>query len=350
MTKTLLITAAALVLCSGSCLAYGSGTDGAQFMSINPGVISSGMGGSGMATGMGGESIFLNPASLYLSFNKKQVIYSHINWFEDVSCEYVSYLQGIKKIGVFGIGWTYLHLPDIIITNRFGIPDSQAGSANVSDNLFCLSYANRLGKNIFIGTNLKGVLRVLDSVAAPGLAMDLGFLYYGRQRSGGGTGDYYDLSGGIMIRNLLATRICFNDYSNADKILPVLKAGLGYKPLKEITLALDLDVRTDRTVIFHLGAGFRVSKNIELRAGYESNDDLGESSGLCAGFSFFPSKKLTYTYGQDSKTTAFDFQVDYAMRFSGEMGLVHRVATKMNFEGRKGARKRKEKAESSNGN
>jgi hypothetical protein len=34
-------------------------------------------------------------------------------------------------------------------------------------------------------------------------------------------------------------------------------------------------------------------------------------------------------------------QVDYALRFAGDMGMVHRIATKMNFDGRMGKLRKK---------
>jgi len=334
-----LLAFSALIIFAGRCLPYGAGTDGAPFLSINPGAVSMGMGGSGMACGMAGESIFLNPAATYLAHGRKQATYTHVDWLNDVDCEYVSYVHGTKKIGVFGAGLTVLHMPEIDVTNRAGIETHEIVS--VGDNMLLVSYANKIAKGIFFGTSVKGIYRNIGSVWAGGLAMDAGFLYYGRKNYDSAAGDYYDISAGISVRNLLATTVSFYDYNYADKLLPVLKLGLGYKPLKEITLACDLDILTDRRMKLHTGAEFWVSDNVAFRAGYDSSDDLGAGSGLCTGFSFRPSKKSRYKLGLKSKTTMVSLQVDYALRFAGDMGMVHRIATKMNFDGRMGKLRKK---------
>lgn len=336
------ITIILLIATAGSvdCFAGGVGTGGAEFMEILPGTRSAGMGGSGMAMSLEADSIYLNPAALYLARSKKQFYFSHINWWQSVGYEYLAYMHGFKNIGVFAASFTWLHMPELELTNIYGTPTGD--TMNVYDIMINLSYAGRIVKGLYWGVNLKSMRRGLGSYGRNVFATDLGCVYRIRISRGSGTSrNLSELSFAAAVQNALSTGIYFIDSNFEDELPLIVKLGAAYKPGRKLSFAFDVDIVSDNQVKVHAGAEYWFVREFALRMGYERTDDLGALSGLCFGFSFRPDVKVEFMPEKmRRKSKYFIMQLDYALRLAGDMGIVHRVALRMYFKS-DGKRRRK---------
>lgn len=257
-----------------------------------------------------------------------------------MSYEYLAYLHGFKNIGVFAASFTWLHMPELELTNIYGTPTEDA--VNIYDIMFNLSYAGRIARGLCWGVNLKSMRRGLGSYGRNAFAADLGVVY--RIRISGGSGETMNLSElsfAAAVQNALRTGIYFIDSDYGDELPLIVKLGAAYKPVKDLSFAFDVDMVSDNQVKVHAGAEYWFSREFVLRMGYERMDDLGIFSGLCFGFSFRPDEEVEFmTEKMKRKRKYFIMQLDYALRLAGDMGIIHRIALRMDFKSSEGTVRR----------
>jgi len=346
--KKIFVILMVLFSSGASCFSAGVGTGGSEFLKILPGTRSAGMGGSGMALGLATDGIYLNPSSLYLTPSVRELNLARLFWWQSVGYEYFAYMQRIRKAGMVGISYTYLHMPDLELTNAIGDPVPEGTLYRIYDMMLDISHAARIARNFYFGTNAKIIRRRLGEYGSNAFSLDAGCVYSakipkktpapssGKKKKSGTTAKksrYETLNFGLSVQNAVGTGIVFSSATYRDDFPIIVKLGMAYKPDSRLAFALDLDKPVDGNFKLHFGGEYWHSENFCFRAGYERMDDLGLLSGISAGFSVTP-KSESGAYGRIQP------RVDYAVRLSGEMGIVHRLAFRACFKGKPQPRRR----------
>jgi hypothetical protein len=248
-----------------------------------------GMGTAYTALAWDSGFIEANPAGSAVLENS-ELSFLHHNWIADSRLEGVIYTFRLNDLGI-GFGGKFLYLPfteygDWAQREAAGIISETVATANISYNLFP-SYDFY---GLAVGMNLKAAYRYIPDIIYPGQSAvsamaDLGLLtrfnllkfYYARSKN---------FSLGAVVKNVGLPAL--------DEPLPsVMTAGIGYSPVRPVTVAVDLNVPfsldseappqrwyvasgIDVTVtpFLSIQGGFRVKENPQVSVG--STLDLGQ--------------------------------------------------------------------------
>jgi hypothetical protein len=170
------------------------GTSSAPELLIPLGSIGSALQGSNLASSTGVDAMFWNPAGI-AQFESKSadVMFSHMNYFGDMSMQYAA---GVVKLGGFGVlGASIRNLsfgePIEITTEQY--PEGTGGTYSPTYLTGNLSFARAMTDKVLFGTNVKLISEKIADVSATGFAFDFGLQYVAGQ-----TG----LRFGIALKNL----------------------------------------------------------------------------------------------------------------------------------------------------
>jgi hypothetical protein len=246
--------------------ADGPGTAGAAFLNIGMGTRASGMGGAFTGISDDASAIYYNPAGL-TQLRMKELSLLHTRWLGDVEAQYLGLATPFGEESAFGISGTYLHTEDI---ERDILGEEKGIFQDYYKNL-ALSYARAITRDLSIGGTLKWIHGSLAEYGATTYGLDMGFLY---------TTPLRGLTLGATIQNLGWGM----KFIEEEDPLPLnFRFGLGYRPIEEIILGLDLrsPLGGGRS---HLGLGgeYRIAKILNLRAGFSQKGD-DEFPGLTCG-------------------------------------------------------------------
>jgi hypothetical protein len=279
-----------------------AGTATAQFLKLGAGARPAGMGEAFGAVVDDATAIYWNPAGLS-RIEGKSLSVMHAVWFESVAYDWLSYAQKAGDLGTFGIGIQYLGYGSITETDETGL---EAGNFSPSDLAVSLSYGRTI-KGFGVGANVKYISSRIKS-SASAYVVDLGV-----QRAL--MNDKLLL--GFALQNL-GTAMKFVE---KEDVLPLnAKLGGAYRIKGNWTVALDINMPQDNTMIFGAGTEYvqSINKAMSLagRLGYNTRaKDTGGLNGISAvlGFNY-----LTYT-------------LDYAFVPYGELGNTHRISLGIKF-------------------
>jgi len=311
----LIVCASILHLGSSICLyALGPGTTGIPFLKIAPGARAVGMGEAFVALADDATALYWNPGAL-TQIEGVQIAYMHNFWFQNISYDYIGYVQGFRNSEGerFGISIAMLNIGEIqrTLEDASGNYAGTGNTFNSYDLAVALSYAWKMRENIGIGTSLKFIRSTIDDVDGYTVSADLGFLWVLTSK----------LSIGVNAQNsILPIAIRYyrgNTAVSASHSLPMnIKAGAAYKFNNKLTLGLDVNVPIDNRLNVHIGAEYWY-ENFAVRAGYKTDfiQDIDILSGLSVGMGF---KWKNY-------------QVDYAFVPYGDLGSTHRVSLLAKF-------------------
>jgi len=177
-------TAVAVVLAIAACPTHAQfdrstalvGTTSAQFLKIGAGARAIGMGGAQTAVPGDITAIYWNPASLSRLPGSGEMTFNHAKWLADVDYDFAAGVMPIGDLGMFGISFTSLSVPeDIVRTEAFPEGDGRRWSANSI--AIGISYARNLTDHFSIGFNTKFVRESIWNESANGFAIDVGALY-----------------------------------------------------------------------------------------------------------------------------------------------------------------------------
>jgi hypothetical protein len=248
-----------------------------------------GMGTAYTALAWDSGFIEANPAGSAVLENS-ELSFLHHNWIADSRLEGVIYTFRLNDLGI-GFGGKFLYLPfteygDWAQREAAGIISETVATANISYNLFP-SYDFY---GLAVGANFKAAYRYIPDIIYPGQSavsamVDVGLLtrfnllkfYYARSKN---------FSLGAVVKNVGLPAL--------DEPLPsVMTAGIGYSPVRPVTVAVDLNVPfsldseappqrwyvasgIDVTVtpFLSIQGGFRIKENPQVSVG--STLDLGQ--------------------------------------------------------------------------
>jgi Type IX secretion system protein PorV len=278
------------------------------------------MGGSNVASAVGLESIFWNPAGVALSQNDADVLFSYRQYIADMNMSYVA-AAGNLGFGTIGISFRDLSIGDINVTTMDD-PDGNGQVFSPTYFVLGLTYSNALTDRISIGANVNLINESWDRAKASGLSFDFGVQYR----------DFFsvqNLAVGITVKNLggsisytgpglfisandpsSSRGVTYYQVSAAEFELPsTISIGLAYvRDLNEenkISIAGDFQNNNFTYDNYRIGAEYSFKDMIFLRGGYSyspqsesANPDIFQNytAGFGINFGSFSNVNISLDY------------------------------------------------------
>ncbi|MBA7635312.1 hypothetical protein ES703_42913 [subsurface metagenome] len=198
----------------------------------------------------------------------------------------------LSRGGVVAGGVNYVDMGDFDGRDEAGNP---TGTFTASALNYHLGYANRVGEKLMWGISAGGVQDTIADDTKRTYAANLGLIFKSSEL----------LSLGLALQNI-------GGQLGGDPLPFAAKIGMALT-WQSLLLALDIAKPTDDDLYYCAGIEWWIMDGIALRAGYKTNQDIGE--GLTAGFGFDKGK----------------IRFDYAYVPYGELGDTHKVLLGMSF-------------------
>ena len=288
------------------------GTTSASFIKVGAGARPTGMGEAFTAVSNDINAIQYNPAGI-ANLRRNELSLIHIEWFQELRYEVLTYGFPIKNSGVIGIYILYFWTEKMEKLDETG--SSSGEYFRVTGINGILSYATEPFEKVPLraGCNLKIIQESLEDVNSSSFAFDIGL--------------QYDLSKVITIGSSIQNISSGMKYS--DKEFQVPKStnigmlinfydSVDYKFLTTI----DCNFPNDSEDNIRVGIEYWFEKFV-VRAGYKlksGGEELGALAGLKSGLGYRTSFKKGLNYG-----------LDYTFEILGDLGFSHRVALLLFF-------------------
>lgn len=154
------------------------------------------MGGSNVASVVGLESIYWNPAGVALSPNSADAMFSYRKYIADMSMNYLA-VSGKLGFGTVGLSFRDLSIGNINVTTM-DQPDGTGEIISPTYFVLGLTYSNQLSDRVSIGANFNLINESWARVSAVGFSVDMGVIYK----------DLFgvpDFAVGVVVKNLGGT-------------------------------------------------------------------------------------------------------------------------------------------------
>ncbi len=294
MRKTLwsvLVVVILIIILASVCYANGSGTTAANFLKLGVGARAAALGDAFTVIVDDSTSLYWNPAGL-AKMEKRQFSATYNMWFAGINQGYLGMGFPLAREGVAAGGVNYVDMGDFDGRDEAGNP---TGTFTASALNYQLGYANRVGEKLTWGISAGIVQDTIAEDIKSTYAANLGLIFRSSE----------SLSLGLALQNI-------GGQLGSDPLPFVAKVGMAYT-WKSLLLVLDIASPTDNDLYYCAGIEWWIMDGIALRAGYKTNQDIGE--GLTAGLGFNKGK----------------IRFDYAYVPYGELGDTHKVLLGMSF-------------------
>jgi len=296
------------------------GTEGAAFLKIPTGSPRvQALGNCGVSIVEGGEAMNINPAGI-ASAQMREVSFSYLNWIQDYSGQYMSYVHPIGQ-SVIGVNLAYYGLKEFDVRDNEGKP--QFGQdVKVRNGYATFSIAKGFFlEKLLVGVSAKEVLEDNYTTEYKNLVFDMGaVLRIGRKLSFGWAGQNMSGKKGQVVKvNRLGGAWAFNPF---------------------VTLALEQKTYSDRKGRLGGGMEFNLPEEllqvgrVSLRAGYTPSDNYGKNTDD----STLKQLGMTATYGwsfgvgiYSAQALGYGMGLDYSMSPYGALGKAGQLALKFQF-------------------
>ncbi len=171
-----------------------AGTSAAPELRIPVGGRYLAMGGSAVASAIGLEAIYWNPAGVDLSPNDADAIFSYRSYIADMNMSYVAISGKLGSFGSLALSFRDLNIGNINVTTM-DQPDGTGEVMNPTYFVLGLTYSKQLSDRVSIGANLNLINESWSRVSAVGFGVDFGVEYRDLL-------DVPDFSVGIVVKNL----------------------------------------------------------------------------------------------------------------------------------------------------
>ena len=291
-----------LLFCVTHVRADGEGTAGAPFLKIGTSARAEAMGSAYTAVVNDVDSTFWNPAGL-MQLKRSSIGLTHLEWFEDIRYEYISYADKYDYVGAVGLSLGFLYLGNIPKTLETATGDydvyNSGGTFGASDLLINFAWAGNVGwREHKVGVGVKIIQESIDDNSSFNFGIDLGnqwliskTRWYRNLDKTSGIVNIIPSTVGISVKNV-GTPVKF--FSQNDPLPLTAGLGMAYKFLDDdLTAALDFNYQTvEGLMTIHMGAEYWIHTGVKtgpdqtldvaLRAGYRT----GYDSTTAPGFSF----------------------------------------------------------------
>jgi len=329
----LLISLAMVLAIPWTAEAEGQGTTGAPFLKIGTSSRAEAMGGAFTAVANDVDATYWNPAGL-MQLRRSSIGFTHLEWFQDIRYEYISYADKFDAIGAIGVGIGYLYLGDIPKT--FETPSGDYDNANAggtfgaSDMVIDIAWAGNLGlRDNKIGVGVKIIQESIDQNQSFSVGLDFGdqlilnhMPWYRKMASESWAVHLIPATLAVSVKNL-GTPVKF--FNQNDPLPFSASFGLAWKFLSEdLTFALDLathPVESETTIHggleywIHTSNDAASSLDFALRAGYRNGYEASTAPG--------------YAFGAGMRWSMLG--LDYVFMPFGDLGTTHRVSLKVSW-------------------
>ncbi len=313
-----------------------SGTTAAQFLKIEVGAKSIGMGGAFVSVANDASALYWNPAGI-ARLQNNNAMFSHTFWLAGTNHDFAGVILKLSDQQAIGFSYTSLTVGDMAVRTEM-FPDGTGEYFNAADFSIGLSYGLNLTDMFSLGFTGKYVGERIWHMSASAMAFDVGILY---------TTPVRGLNLGMSISNV-GSKIHYtgrdnfinysfdpNQHGNSSNIfasiqmdswnLPMIfRVGLSMKfidnDMNKLTMSVDANYPNDYNEYLNLGCEYGFMKRFFLRVGYKSLFKLNSEEGLTAGIGFV-------YYITDENLLRFD----YAYADFGRLNAVHRITASFGF-------------------
>jgi hypothetical protein len=306
------------------------GATGGQFLKIDVGARGSAMGGAYGSVTNDLTSVYWNCAGL-ADVSSISADFSYTQWFANFSHNFVGLAIPISDGYTVALSYTSFGANDIKVTT-VEIPEGTGYTYDINNVSAAATFSGYLTKQFSFGVTAKYVSNSLASVAANGLAFDIGTMY---------DTELYGIKLGFAIQNLgLSEKYSGQDLHTMTKLyqgfnsssldaeylayafdLPLMfRASISSVLMNnngnKLIVAGDFLTASDSKEQFMLGGEYTWNDLVAFRAGYRFNhEQFGFSGGI----------GLKYMNG------SFGGRLDYSISPTYSLGLVNRLSVALNF-------------------
>jgi hypothetical protein len=330
INRILALGLAVLLLISIEAIAGGrnrAGTNAASELLIPVGARYIGTGGASVATVVGIDAIYWNPAGLSRSNIAASAMFSHMQYIADINMEYVAVSANFSGLGTLGISIKTLSFGDIAVTTEDN-PDGTGELFSPNFVTFGATYSRALTDRIGVGVTVKLISESLNRVSASGVAFDFGVQYRDLGNISGlsigvvakniGTAMKYDGAGLLRQADVLdVTRpsSLYKVEGSTDELPSTLELGIGYTiPIGEknkvnvVSLFQNNNYDDDE---IKFGAEYAYKDLLFIRGGWQfAPESPNDATGSEDAYIFGPSLGGGFHYDLGG----VDIALDYAWR------------------------------------
>ena len=314
---------------------YAGGSAG-QFLKIEVGARSVGMGGAYVAVANDASAIYWNPAGIS-NLKNNSVSFNHTYWFAGTSHDNAGVVLKVSEDQALALSYTSLSMPDMKVTNEF-YQDGTGEYFSATDLALGISYALNITSEFSMGFTGKYISQNIWHMSASAFGLDVGLLY---------KSPIEGLTLGMAITNV-GSQIKYEGEDNfiyysfdpnlngtSDKIyseikmdswdLPLLfKVGLAYQLFKNDTngllISCDAVHPNDYSEYINIGFEYGFKETFYLRGGYKSLFKTDSEEGLAGGVGV-----IYYI------TDFIPMRVDYSFSTFGILNDIHRFSVEIGF-------------------
>ena len=334
--KFLFIIISLLVFFDTSFSQVFSGTTAAQFLKIEVGAKSIGMGGAFVSLANDASALYWNPAGI-AKLQNNDVMFSHTYWLAGTNHNFAGVILKLSDQQSIGFSYTSLTVGDMPVRTEM-FPDGTGEYFNAADFSIGLSYGLNLTDIFSIGFTGKYIGERIWHMSASAMAFDVGILYntpvrglnLGMSISNVGSKIQYDGRDNFINYSFDPTQ-----HGNSSNIfssiqmdswnLPMIfRVGLSMKfidnDMNKFTMSVDANYPNDYNEYLNLGCEYGFMQRFFIRVGYKSLFKINSEEGLTAGIGFV-------YYITDENLLRFD----YAYADFGRLNAVHRITASFGF-------------------
>ena len=334
--KFLFIIISLLVFFDTSFSQVFSGTTAAQFLKIEVGAKSIGMGGAFVSLANDASALYWNPAGI-AKLQNSDVMFSHTYWLAGTNHNFAGVILKLSDQQSIGFSYTSLTVGDMPVRTEM-FPDGTGEYFNAADFSIGLSYGLNLTDIFSIGFTGKYIGERIWHMSASAMAFDVGILYntpvrglnLGMSISNVGSKIQYDGRDNFINYSFDPTQ-----HGNSSNIfasiqmdswsLPMIfRVGLSMKfidnDVNKFTMSVDANYPNDYNEYLNLGCEYGFMQRFFIRVGYKSLFKINSEEGLTAGIGFV-------YYITDENLLRFD----YAYADFGRLNAVHRITASFGF-------------------
>lgn len=277
-----------------------TGVNTAAFLRLVPDAKTAGMGRTFTAVADNEAAVFFNPAGIAFQ-NYNSFAFTHHIMFEDIKKEFLTVKFKPHNVPIMmAVSGLYIDYGSLKRTT-YSAPEG-LGNFSANEGYIMLSLGKMIEERLALGGNLKLLRRKIDTFDDEGFAGDISMLYkfleYNFQIGAG----YYNIGPDISL------------YDKNEHLPGMFRAGIAWLLLNnQITLAFDIFKVRDEKFQYGLGFNWGINNTIFLRAGYNSENDIG------SGFSFGGGIKLQ------------ELTLDYAYEQNDDVKDAHYITVAFRF-------------------
>lgn len=261
----------------------------AGFLRVGVGAKAMGLGEAFTAVADDASAVYWNPAGLG-RLDKRQVQFSHYDWYQDVKIENLFCAFPRGRLG-FGAGITYLGYGKFQSYDDDGNPGEELSMYNLAASL---SFAYSLNENLSVGVTGKYIEQSFDNIAkGTSFAGDIGLL-----------ADLNSVRFGLAAVNLGAP---VRFVSQAEQLPSAVRLGMAVRRFSDkMTVSVEAYVPFEGDIVWHQGLELNLAGPLSARTGftYQPQDvpgvdafryNLGAGIAYGAGrfdYTFIPSSQF----------------------------------------------------------